>query len=67
MKYHRAKTEEKQSEKLDEINDIQPKIKKLRKYDNYCKDIRKQSNSTQDDINNFDKDIQKEKDTSGIL
>ncbi len=42
-KYNRAKTEEKQSELLTEINDIQPKIKELRMYDNYCKEIRKRS------------------------
>ena len=66
-KYHRAKTKEKQSEILAEINDIQPKIKELRKYDNYCKDIRKRSESIQDNINNFDKDIQKEKDNSKYL
>ena len=66
-RYHRAKTEEKKSEILAEINDIQPKIKELRKYDNYCKNIRKQSESIQEKINNFDKDLQKEKDNSRIL
>ena len=40
-KYHRAKTEEKQTQILAEINDIQPKIKELYKYDKYCKDITK--------------------------
>lgn len=39
--YHRTKTEDKKSEILAEINDIQPKTKELRKLDNYCKDIRK--------------------------
>ena len=56
-RYHRAKTTEKQSEILAEINDIQPKIKELRKYNNYCKNIRKQSESIQEKINNFDKDL----------
>lgn len=63
-RYHRAKTEDKQSEILAEINSIQPKIKELRKFDNYCKEIRKRSESIQNNINNFDKDIQKEKDNS---
>lgn len=31
-----------------EINSIQPKIKELRKYDNFCKEIRKRSESIQD-------------------
>ncbi len=63
-RYHRAKTEDKKSEILDEINDIHPKIKELRKLDNYCKEIRKRSEKIQDNLNNFDKDIQKEKDNS---
>ena len=66
-RYHRAKTEEKQSEILAEINDIHPKIKELRKYDNHCKNIRKQSESIQEKINNFDKDLNKEKDNSRII
>ncbi len=61
-RYHRAKTEDKKSEILTEINDIQPQIKELRKLDNYCKEIKKRSKSIQDNLNNFDKDIQKEKD-----
>lgn len=36
-RYHRAKTEDKQTQILAEINDIQPKIKELYKYDKYCK------------------------------
>ena len=48
----------------EQINDIQPKIKELRKYDKYCKDIFKKSESIQNNLNNFDKDIQKEKDNS---
>lgn len=63
-RYHRAKTEDKKSEILSEINDIQPKIKEFRKLDNYCKEIRKRSETMQDNLNNFDKDIQKEKDNS---
>lgn len=61
-RYHRAKTEEKQTQILAEINDIQPKIKELYKYDKYCKEITKRSEGIQNNINNFDKDIQKEKD-----
>lgn len=63
-KYHRAKTEEQKSEILAEINDIQPKIKELRKYDKFCKDIKDRSESIQNNLNNFDNDIQKEKDNS---
>lgn len=66
-RYHRAKTEDKKSEILAEINDIQPKIKELRRLDNYCKEIRKRSVSMQDNLNNFDKDIQNEKDNSRNL
>ena len=63
-RYHRAKTEEKQTRILAEINDIQPKIKELRKYDKYCKEITKRAEGIQNNLNNFDKDIQKEKDNS---
>ena len=66
-RYHRAKTEEKQTEILAEINSIQPTIKKFRKYDNFCKEIKKRSESIQNNLNNFDKDIQKEKDNSRCL
>jgi len=66
-RYHRAKTEDKKSEILAEINDIQPKIKELRKLDNYCKEIKKRSESIQDNLNNFDKDIPKEKCNSRYL
>ncbi len=66
-RYHRAKKEEKQSEILAEINAIQPKIKELRKYDNYYKNIKKQSEFIQEKLNNFDKDIQKEKDSCRSL
>ena len=61
-KYHRTKSEEDKSKILTEINDIQPKIKELRKYDKYCKDIFERSESMQNNLNNFDKDMQKEKD-----
>lgn len=47
-----------------EINDIKPKIKELYKYDKYCKDITKRAKKIQSNLNNFDKDIQKEKDNS---
>lgn len=63
-RYHRAKNEDKKSEILAEINSIQPKIKELRKLDNYCKEIKKRSVSIQNNLNNFDKDLQKEKDNS---
>lgn len=66
-KYHRAKTEEQKSEILAEINNIQPVIKELRKYDKYCKDIKDRSESIQNNLNDFDKDIQKEKDNSRSL
>ena len=60
-RYHRAKTEEKQTQILAEINDIQPKIKELYKY---CKEITKRAESIQNNLNNLNKDIQKEKDNS---
>lgn len=63
-RYHRAKTEDKKSEILAEIDSIQPKIKELRKLDNYCKEIRKRSESMRDNLNNFDKDLQNERDNS---
>ena len=66
-KYHRAKTEEQKSEILTEINNIQPTIRELRKYDKYCKDIAKRSESMQNNLSNFDKDIQKKKDNSRNL
>ena len=65
--YHKVKTEEDKSKILAEINDLQLKIKELRKYDKYCKDIKERAKSIQDNINNFDKDIQKEKDNSRSL
>lgn len=66
-KYHRAKNEEQKSEILAEINSIQPVIKELHKYDKYCKDIKDRSESIQNNLDNFDKDIQKEKDNSRSL
>lgn len=63
-RYHRAKTEDKQNEILSEINDINPKIKELYKYDKYCNDITKRAEKIQKNLNNFDKDIQKEKDNA---
>ena len=62
--YIRVSTEDKKNEILAEINDIQPKIKELRKYDKYCKNIEESSINIQNNINNFDKEIQKEKDNS---
>ena len=66
-RYHRAKTKEKQAQVLAEINDIQPIIKELYKYDKYCKEIIKRAEGIQNNLNNFDKDIQKEKDNSRSL
>ena len=66
-RYHRAKTEEDKSKILTKINDIQQKIKELRKYDNYCKEIKKRSESIQVNIDNFDKYIQKEKGNFKLL
>lgn len=66
-RYHRAKTEDKKNEILAEINDIQPKIKELNKYDKYCKEITKRAEKIQNNLNNFDIDIQKEKDNSRSL
>ena len=61
-RYHIAKTEDKQTQILAEINAIKPKIIELRKYDKYCKEIIKRAEDIQNNLNNFDKDIQKEKD-----
>ena len=55
------------TQQLAEINNIQPVIKELRKYDKYCKDIKDRSESMQNNFDNFDKDIQKEKDNSRSL
>lgn len=66
-RYNRAKSEEIKSKILTEINNIQPKIKELRKYDKYYEDIFERSESIQNNLNNFDKDIQKEKDNSRSL
>ena len=52
---------------LSEINDIQPKIKELNKYDKHRKEITKRAEVIQNNLNNFDKDIQKEKDNSRNL
>lgn len=66
-RYHRAKTEDKQTQILAEINDIQHKIKELYKYDKYCNEITKRAEGIQNNLNNFDKDIQKEKDNARAL
>ena len=54
--------QDKKNEIFAEINDIQPKTKKLYKYDKYCKEITKRAEGIQNNLNNFDKDMQKEKD-----
>lgn len=54
---HKTKSNEDKSKILSEINDIQPKIKELRKYYRYCKNIKERAKSMQGNINNFDKDI----------
>lgn len=66
-RYHRATSEQNKFKILTEINDIQPKIKELRKYDKYCKDIKERLELIQNNLNNFDKDIQKEKDNSKLI
>ena len=66
-RYNRAKSEEIKSKILTEINNIQPKIKELRKYDKYYEDIFERSESIQNNLNNFDKDMQKEKDNIRAL
>lgn len=66
-KYHKVKNEDNKNGILAKINDTQPKIKELRRYDKYCKSIKGRAKSMQDNINNFDKDIQKEKDNSRPL
>ena len=58
--YNRAKSEEVKSEILTEINAIQPMIKELRKYDKYCEEIFERSETIQTNLNNFDKDMQKD-------
>ena len=44
---------------LTEINDIQPKIKELYNYYKYCKAITKKAKGIQNNLDNFDEDIQK--------
>lgn len=66
-RYHRAKTEEDKSKILSEINSIQPTIKELRKIDNYCRAINERSEAIQNNLNNFDRDLNKEKDNSRHL
>ena len=61
-RYHRAKNEEDKLKILTEINNIQPSIKELRKLKNYCNDIEERSKIIQNNINNFDKYLNKEKD-----
>jgi DNA repair ATPase RecN len=66
-KYNRTKDEDKKTEILSEINTIQPKIKELRKYDNYCKKINERTGMITNNLNNFDKDMQKEKDNYKLM
>lgn len=66
-RYHRAKAEDKKNEILAEINDIQHKIKELYNYNKYCNAISKRAEGIQNNINNFDKDIKKEKDNSRFI
>lgn len=49
----------KKNEVLAKTNDIQPKIKEIYNYDKYCKDIIKRAKGIQNNLNSFDKDIQK--------
>ena len=63
----KLKNEEDKFKILSKTNDIQPKIKELRKYDKYCRSIQERAKTIQENINNFDKDIQKEKDNSRSL
>ena len=57
--YHKVKNEEDKSKILAEINNIQPKIKELYNYYKYCKAITKKAKGIQNNLDNFDKDIQK--------
>lgn len=66
-RYHRAKTEEDKSKILAEINSIQPSIKELRKLKIYCNNIEQRSKIIQNNLNKFDKDLNKEKDNSRCL
>lgn len=66
-RYHRAKSEEVKSKILTEINDIQPKIKELRKYDKYCEKIFERSETIQSNLNNFDKVVNNEKESYKYL
>ena len=66
-KYNRTKDEDKKTEILSEINTIQPKIKELRKHDNYCKNIIERTETIKNNLNNFEKDMQKEKDNVRVI
>ena len=56
-KNKRAKTEEDKVKIYKEIEELQPIIKELYKYNRYCDGIEKRSIDIQDNIDNFDKDI----------
>ena len=66
-RYHKVKIEEDKSKILVEINSIQPSIKELRKLKNYCNNIEQRSKIIQNNLNKFDKDLNKEKDKSRYL
>lgn len=57
----------KKNEVLAKTNDIQPKIKEIYNYDKYCKDIIKRAKGIQNNLNSFDKDIQKKDNSRSML
>ena len=63
-RHRRAKTDDVKNEIKSKIDEIQPKIKELRKQIKYCKNIKERSEEMQNNINNFDKDLAKETDKS---
>lgn len=56
-KYKRVKIEDEKVKIYNEIEELQPIIKKLYKNNRYCDGIEKRSIDIQDNIENFDKDI----------
>lgn len=67
-KYKRAKTEDDKDKIYDEIEGLQPQIKELYNNRRYCDGIYKRSIDIQNNIDNFDRDIDiiKEKDNMRI-
>lgn len=53
-KYHRAKTDEDKQSIYQEIQELQPRIKKLYNNNRYCDDIEKRSTTIQNNINEID-------------